>query len=67
SEMAALKSQNVFIMGTATSVEEALYLQAQGCDAVVAPRARGRRTSRFFSWDGKFPLLPAHKSCRWKE
>lgn len=60
SEMAALKSQNVFIMGTATSVEEALYLQAQGCDAVVAQglEAGGHRGSFL---DGKFPLLPAHK------
>lgn len=60
SEMAVLKAQNVFIMGTATSLEEALYLQKQGCDAVVAQglEAGGHRGSFL---DGKFPLVPAHK------
>ncbi|CAE78542.1 nitronate monooxygenase [Bdellovibrio bacteriovorus] len=58
SEMAALKSLNVFVMGTATSLEEAEYLQKQGCDAVVAQglEAGGHRGSFL---DGKFPLLPA--------
>ncbi|AFY00257.1 NAD(P)H-dependent flavin oxidoreductase [Bdellovibrio bacteriovorus] len=57
-EMAALKAQNVFVMGTATSMEEALYLQEQGCDAIVAQglEAGGHRGSFL---EGKFPLLPA--------
>ncbi|MFV8256424.1 NAD(P)H-dependent flavin oxidoreductase [Bdellovibrio bacteriovorus] len=62
-EMSALKSQNVFVMGTATSVEEAEYLRKHGCDAVVAQglEAGGHRGSFL---NGKFPLVPALELVR---
>nr|BFD61812.1 nitronate monooxygenase [Bdellovibrio sp. HM001] len=39
SQMQALKAQGVYVMGTATTLAEALVLQEQGCDAVVAQGA----------------------------
>ncbi|WP_413613052.1 NAD(P)H-dependent flavin oxidoreductase [Bdellovibrio sp. HCB-110] len=55
-KMQALKSQGIFIIGTATSLEEGLFLEQQGCDAIAAQgsEAGGHRGSFL---DGKFPLV----------
>jgi nitronate monooxygenase len=44
-----LKRNNIFIMGTATSVAEAIHLQKTGCDAIVAQgyEAGGHRGTFF--------------------
>lgn len=55
-KMQALKFQDVIIIGTATSLEEGLFLERQGCDAITAQgsEAGGHRGSFL---DGKFPLV----------
>lgn len=54
-KMQTLKSQGVFIIGTATSLEEGIFLEKQGCDAIAAQgsEAGGHRGSFL---EGKFPL-----------
>ncbi len=44
--IAAIKARGMFLMGTATTVEEAAALEQAGVDAVVAQGSRGGRSSR---------------------
>lgn len=59
-QMQILKSQGVYVMGTATTLAEALVLQEQGCDAVVAQGAEAGGHRGSFIGD-TFELIPAQE------
>lgn len=52
-----LKEERIFIIGTATCVEEGIFLEQSGCDAIVAQgsEAGGHRGS--FAKDDRVPLI----------
>ncbi|MEK2644204.1 NAD(P)H-dependent flavin oxidoreductase [Bdellovibrio sp. BCCA] len=59
-KMQTLQAQGVFIIGTATSLEEGLFLEKIGCDAIAAQGAEaGGHRGSFL--DGKFPLIPVQE------
>ncbi|UXR64891.1 nitronate monooxygenase [Bdellovibrio bacteriovorus] len=62
-QMQALKSQGVYIMGTATTLAEALVLQEQGCDAVVAQGAEAGGHRGSFLGD-TFQFIPTEELVR---
>ncbi|MDF1827407.1 MAG: nitronate monooxygenase [Legionellaceae bacterium] len=64
-KIAALHQQNVFVMGTATNIEEGLLLEKLGCDAVIAQgyEAGGHRGGGYLentpgSYIGMMALVP---------
>ncbi len=58
--MQMLHAQNTFIIGTATSLEEAVFLEEQGCDAIAAQGAEaGGHRGSFLN--GEFPLIPLNE------
>lgn len=59
-QMATLKSQDVYVMGTATTLAEALVLQEQGCDAVVAQGAEAGGHRGSFIGDS-FEMIPVEE------